>query len=66
MRNYVITVKEREAGELCFLVFEPHESIQGLPADKDVMLDMPEGTSIEDARDIARQLNAMDLKIAIR
>ena len=56
MRNFTATVKEREAGQPCFVVLEPKDAI-GLPADRQVALDMPEGTDLEAARAVARMLN---------
>lgn len=56
MRNFTATVKEREAGQPCFIVLEPNEAI-GLPTDMQVALDMPEGSDLEAARAVARMLN---------
>jgi hypothetical protein len=63
MRNFTATVKERDVGQPCFVVFEPAEAI-GLPADRQVVLDMPEGSGLEEARAVARLLN--DQVAAIR
>ena len=56
MRNFTATVKERDVGQPCFIVLEPGAAI-GLPADRQVVLDMPEGSGLEEARAVARMLN---------
>ena len=56
MRNFTATVKESEAGQPCFVVLEPKEAI-GLPADRQVAFDMPEGSGLEEALAVARKLN---------
>lgn len=66
MKGCVVTVKEREVGEPCFLVVELHEAVSGLPSDKNIIFDMPVGTDIEQARQVARQLNDMDVTVALR
>jgi hypothetical protein len=54
-RNFVVTVKERQRDEPCFLVFELHEDI-GIGS-KSFTLNMPDGTDYEYARELARTLN---------
>ena len=62
-RNFVVTVKERQAGEPCFLVFETYDDI-GL-GKKQVTLHLPIGTGIEEAKALAKSLNAGVAKIAV-
>ncbi len=52
-RNFTVTVKEREAGQPCFLVFEGFD-VGG----EMIFLDMPAGTSLSEARALAQRLNA--------
>lgn len=54
MRNFTATVKERNAGEPCFVVIE----LGAEPASRHVVLNLEEGTDYEDARAIANLLNA--------
>lgn len=53
MRNFTATVKERQAGQPCFVVLE----LQAEPSSRHVVLHLREGTGIEDAEEIARLLN---------
>lgn len=56
-RNFVAIVKERQAGQPCFLQFELYEDI-GLGDGKQmVSLDVPDGTDIEYAQTVAKMLN---------
>lgn len=63
-RNFVVTVKERQVNQPCFLVFEPHEEIN-LDENQSIVFDMPDGTNISDARKIAKMLNGLDVKLKI-
>lgn len=56
MRNFTATVKEREVGQPCYVALELKGGI-GLPADRCLTFDMPEGTGIEEAQAVARMLN---------
>ncbi len=56
MRNFTATVKEREVGQPCFVVLELKDRI-GLPEGRDVTLNLPEGTGLDEARAVARMLN---------
>lgn len=62
-RNFAVTVKEREAGEPCFLVFETYDDI-GI-GKKQVTLYLPNGTGIKEAEVLAKSLNAAVAKIAV-
>ena len=62
-RNFVVTVKERDVGEPCFVVFELHEDI-GI-GNKQVRLNLPEGTGIEEAKALASHLNNAVSKIVV-
>ncbi|GLS44383.1 hypothetical protein [Methylobacterium brachythecii] len=62
-RNFVVTVKERDPGQPCFLVFEVSEDI-GL-GEKTIMLQMPEQTDFDDARTIALAINHGVEKVAL-
>lgn len=63
-RNFVVTVKEREAGEPCFVQFELREDI-GLKTERLITLDLADATSISDAQDIANLLNSKVAKISL-
>ena len=65
MRNYVVTVKERQAGEPCFLLVELHEDI-GLAHDQHIIFEMPEGTDYDYARECAKKLNNVGAKLTVR
>lgn len=56
MRNFTATVKEREVGQPCYVALELKGDI-GLPADRWVTLNLPEGTGLEEAKALARMLN---------
>jgi hypothetical protein len=45
MRNFTATVKEREVGQPCYVALELKSDI-GLPANKWVTLNLPEGTGL--------------------
>lgn len=62
-RNFVVTVKERQADEPCFLLFETVGDI-GL-GKKSVVLDTAEGTNFEAASALARAINAGAIKIRL-
>ena len=53
MRNFTATVKERNAGEPCFVVIELGRE----PASRHVVLNLAEGSDYEDARAIANLFN---------
>lgn len=53
MRNFTATVKERDVGQPCFVVLE----LDAEPNSRHVVLDLPKGTAIEDAEEVARLLN---------
>gem|GEM_PF-4876730 len=65
MRNFVVTVKERQRDEPCYLLFELHEEI-GLSNNQHITLDLPSGTNIDDAQRLAGILNAMDVKLSVK
>jgi hypothetical protein len=46
-------VKEREAGKPCYVVLE----LKSEPSSRHVVLDFREGTTVEDAKAVARLLN---------
>ena len=56
MRNFRATVKERDAGQPCFVAVELSDDI-GLPKDRWITLNLPEGTGFEEARAVAKMLN---------
>ena len=56
MRNFTATVKEREVGQPCYVALELHSDV-GLPRDKWITLNLPEGTGLEEAKAVARMLN---------
>lgn len=56
MRNFTATVKEREVGQPCYVALELKSDI-GLPANKWLTLNLPEGTGLEEAKAVARMLN---------
>lgn len=56
MRNFTATVKEREVGQPCYVALELHSDV-GLPREKWITLNLPEGTGLEDAKAVARLLN---------
>lgn len=64
-RNFVVTVKEQEAGEPCFLLFEAYDDIGIGIGDKKVTFYLPKGTSIAEAEELADCLNAGVAKIAV-
>lgn len=49
MRNFTATVKEREVGQPCYVALELKGDI-GLPADRWVTLNLPEGTASKKRR----------------
>ncbi|MDJ0275987.1 hypothetical protein QLH51_04105 [Sphingomonas sp. 2R-10] len=53
MRNFTATVKERDVDQPCFVVIE----LDAEPSERHIVLDLPAGTTIEDAQDVARMLN---------
>lgn len=55
-RNFVATVKERDVGQPCFVALELHVDI-GLPSGREITLDLPEGTGLDEARAVATMLN---------
>lgn len=56
MRNFTATVKEREVGQPCYVALELKDDI-GLPKDRWITLNLPEGTGLDEARAVARMLN---------
>ena len=56
MRNFTATVKEREAGQPCFVMLEPKDST-GLPDGRTITLDLREGTGLGEALAVAKTLN---------
>ena len=62
-RNFVVTVKERQAGQPCFLVFETYDDI-GLGKGA-VTLILPASTGIAEAEALAKTLNASVAKISL-
>jgi len=52
MRNFTATVKERDVGQPCFVVLE----LKAEPNSRHVVLNLPQGTTIEDAEEVARLL----------
>lgn len=63
MRNFTASVKERDVEQPCFVVLELKDRI-GLPEGRDVTLNLPEGTGLDEARTVARILN--DIVEAVR
>jgi hypothetical protein len=61
MRNFTATVKERDVGQPCFVVLE----LDAEPHSRHVVLDFPDGTTIEDAKEVARILNRKVAKARI-
>ncbi len=53
MRNFTATVKERDIDQPCFVVIE----LIAEPSERHIVLDLPAGTTIEDAQEIAQILN---------
>lgn len=64
MRNFTATAKERQAGMPCFVMIEPHTSI-GLESGKEIVFDMPGGTNLKDAEQVAAILNYLDVEIGV-
>lgn len=56
MRNFTATVKEREVRQPCYVVLELEGDI-GLPQDRCITLNLPDGTGLDEARTVARILN---------
>lgn len=55
-RNFTATVKEREVGQPCYVALELKDDI-GLPTDRWITLNLPEGTGLDEARALANMLN---------
>ena len=64
MRNFAATVKERQVGEPCRIVFELDSDI-GLADDRWITLNMPEGTGLAEAKEVAQMLNAKVARISL-
>ena len=62
-RNFTVTVKERNPGEPCFLVFESDDNV-GVGT-KAVRLDLRRGTGLAEAQELARKLNANVIRLSI-
>lgn len=56
MRNFTATVKEREAGQPCFVVLEPNDQT-ALPVGRTIALELREGTGASEALAVAKTLN---------
>jgi hypothetical protein len=54
-RNFVVTVKETGKGQP-WLLFEPYEDL-GMPRGLHVTLDVADGATIEEAKEVAAFLN---------
>jgi hypothetical protein len=61
--SFVPEVKERESGQPCFIMLNPAEDI-GL-GQKQIVFDMPEGTGIEQAQELARALRSFRVRVRI-
>lgn len=61
MRNFVATVKERDVGQPCFVVLE----LTTEPQSRHIVLNFPEGTTIEDAEEVAKLLTHKIKKVSI-
>ena len=55
-RNFVATVNEQGPGEPCFIELEMHENI-GM-GNKNMLLCLPDGTDIDDAKRVSLILNS--------
>ena len=62
-RNYVAEVKERDVGEPCFLLLNLSEDI-GL-GDKTVIIDLPKGTGIAEAKTLRDALHGSEASIEL-
>ena len=62
-RNFTVTVKERNPGEPCFLVFETDDNT-GVGT-KAVRLDLRPRTGLAEAQELARKLNANVIRLSI-
>lgn len=62
-RNYVAEIKERQDGEPCFLFLNLHADI-GLGA-KSIILNLPKGTGIEEAKALRDALHISGASIAL-
>jgi hypothetical protein len=62
-RNFMVTVKDRQRDEPFFLAFETYDDV-GL-GKKVVMLDLQPGIDIEEAKELARRLNAQGSKFSV-
>lgn len=65
MRDFVIEVKEREAGGPCFLLVAPHTNI-ALGPNQHIVIDMPEGSDITAAQNLARTINNSARSIGVK
>lgn len=61
--SFVPEVKERESGQPCFIMLNTAEDI-GL-GQKQILFDMPEGTGIEQAQELARALRSSRVRVSI-
>ena len=59
--SFTAEVKEREAGEPCFVVINTHQRI-GLER-KQIMFDLPVGTGIDEARNLAEALRGLTVSV---
>jgi len=55
MRDFVIEVKEREAGEPCWLLVAPNNRV-GLAPNEHIAIEMPSGSALSDAQELAHEL----------
>lgn len=64
MRDFVIEVKEREANQPCFLMVMPNEDI-GLAPNQHIIISMPEGTGLSEAKGLAREIRDRAARIHV-
>jgi hypothetical protein len=60
---FVPEVKERQAGQPCFIMLNPNDDI-GL-GKKQIIFDLPDGTNIEQAQDFARMLRSFRVRVRV-
>lgn len=63
VKNFTVTVKERQEGQPCFLVIEEHRDV-GL-RERTLAFNMPFGSDFRDARNVARELNNLNVELRL-
>ena len=57
-------IKERDSGEPCRILLNLHSKLAGLSG-KDILISLPDGTGIEEAKELEKALSKFNLRISI-